>query len=49
VLAPGAEFRGKAVPKGLLSCAKGESDWNKFKTGLREGWGERRAKMNKNY
>jgi len=48
MLTPGEEFRDK-VGKNLLSYARGEDDWDKFKTGLKEGWGEYRARMNENY
>ena len=49
VLTPGEEFRDKVMTGGLLAYARGESDWNKFKTDIKEGWGEHRAKMNENY
>ena len=49
VLTPGEEFRDKVMSKGLLAYARGENDWNKFKTDLKEGWGEYHARMNENY
>lgn len=49
VLTPGEDYRDKVVSEGLLSYAKGENDWNKFKTDLKEGWGEYRARVNENY
>jgi len=49
VLTPGEEFRDKVVSGGLLAYARGENDWNRFKTDLKEGWGEYRARMNENY
>ena len=49
VLTPGEEFRDKVMHKSLLAYARGEDDWKTFRTGLREGWAEHRAKMDENY
>lgn len=38
MLTPGEEFRDKVFGGGLLAYATGEDDWNKFRTGLKEGW-----------
>jgi len=49
VLTPGEEFREKVLGAGLLSYARGENDWDKFRTDLREGWATHRARMDENY
>ena len=49
VLTPGEEFRDKVMTTGLLAYARGESNWSKFRTDLKEGWGEFRAKMDEKY
>jgi len=48
-LTPGEEFREKVLGGGLLSYARGETEWDKFRTNLREGWAEHRAKVDENY
>jgi raffinose/stachyose/melibiose transport system substrate-binding protein len=49
VLTPGEEFRDKVMHRGLLAYVRGEDDWKKFRTGLREGWAEHRAKVDENF
>ncbi len=49
VLSPGEEFRDEVMAKGLVAYAKGESNWDKFKTDLQKGWAEFRAKVDENY
>ncbi|MCL2494358.1 MAG: extracellular solute-binding protein [Oscillospiraceae bacterium] len=48
-LSPGEEFRDKVMHTGLLAYARGENDWAKFRTGLKEGWAEHRGKVDENY
>lgn len=43
-LTPTGEFRDDVVGAGLLSYSKGESDWEKFKTDIKDGWKNFRAK-----
>ena len=49
VLSPGEEFRDKVMTTGLLAYARGENNWSKFRTDLKEGWGEHRAKVDEKY
>ncbi|MDR0531720.1 MAG: ABC transporter substrate-binding protein [Oscillospiraceae bacterium] len=44
-LTPGEEFRDKVFGKGLLAYSTGKTDWEDFKSDLREGWGKLRGKM----
>ena len=49
VLTPGEEFREKVLGAGLLSYARGETEWDKFRTDLREGWATHRAKVDEKF
>ena len=49
VLTPGEEFRDKVMADGLVDYARAENDWKTFRTDLKEGWAEHRAKMNENF
>ncbi|MDR2686953.1 MAG: extracellular solute-binding protein [Oscillospiraceae bacterium] len=49
VLAPGEEFRDKVMARGLTAYARGESEWKKFRTDLKEGWAEFRAKVDERF
>ena len=49
MLTPGEEFRDKVLGAGLLSYAKGENEWDKFRADLREGWAEHRARVDENF
>jgi raffinose/stachyose/melibiose transport system substrate-binding protein len=45
VLTPGEEFRDRVVGTGLLAYHRGESNWEKFRDDIREGWEHHRARM----
>jgi len=49
VLTPDEEFREKVLGAGLLSYARGETEWDKLRTDFREGWAEHRARVDENF